>query len=130
MTASIYADAELVAHDYLQGVFPPPVRVVTELPATVGDGVIYIRVERIGGGDSGRSLDVPSLDVDVFAPDRVTANTVAGQVRTAFARASGYTAYGATIADVGVHSFGWRPYVNVNVRSVGMSVDLTLHNHQ
>lgn len=130
MTASTYADAELVAHDYLQGVFPDPVRVVTELPATVGDGVTYIRVERIGGGDSGRSVDTPSLDVDVFAPTRADANTVAAQVRTALSRAAGYTAYQATVADVNVHSFGWRPYTNTDVRCVGMSVDFTLHNHQ
>lgn len=130
MTSSVYADAELLLHDYLQGLFPAPVRVVTELPATVGDGVTYIRVERIGGGDAGRSIDVPSLDVDVFAPDRPTANALAGQVRTALRHANGYTAYQATVADIAVHSFGWRPYTNTNVRSVGMSVDLTLHNHQ
>lgn len=130
MATSTYADVELLLYGYLQAAFPSPIRVVTELPATVGDGVSYIRVERIGGGDTGRSLDTPSIDVDCFAPDRVSANALAGQVRTALRHANGYTALNATVADVAVHSFGWRPYTNTNVRSVGMSVDLTLHNHQ
>lgn len=126
-----YADAELVMHDYLQGVFPTPVRVVTELPATLGtDGVTYIQVVRIGGGSTARSTDAPSLDVDVYAPNRVTANSFGGQVRTALRDMAGYTAWNATVADVEVHSFGWRPYANTNVRSVGMTVDITLHNHQ
>jgi hypothetical protein len=130
MAASLYVDAEQIIHDYLQVAFPPPVRVCTELPSTLGDGTLVIRIERIGGGDSSLSIDAPAIDVDCFAPTREAANLLAAQVRTALRQAAGYTQAAATVANVTIQSFGWRPYTNTNVRSVGMTANVTLHNHQ
>lgn len=131
MTApNVYVDAELLIVAFLKATFPDA-RVCTELPADLATQLPVIRVERIGGGDTGRSIDTPSLDVDCFAATRTAANTLGGQVRTAFTKtAIGYTALGATIAAAAVSTVGWRPYTNLNVRCVGMTVAPALHNHQ
>jgi len=125
---SIYVDGELLVVGYLEGVFPPA-RVATELPANLADVLPTIWVQRFGGGTSGRSLDAPTFDVDCFAADRLTANSFASQVRTALAAMAGYTAFQATVSDVSVSSFGWRPYANIGVRRTGMTCSITLHNH-
>lgn len=128
MTVTVYTDAEQLIHDYLQPLFPSA-RVVAEIPATLGDGTQVIRVERIGGGDAGRSLDTPNIDVDCFDTTRPSANLLAGQVRSALCLLGGYSTPTGTVADVRVSNFGWRPYTNVNVRCVGMTTSITIHNH-
>jgi hypothetical protein len=76
-------------------------------------------------------LDEPTVDVECYAATREAANALALQVRAAMRTALiGYTANGATVARVrGNVGPGWRPYTNVNVRRVGFTDQITLHNH-
>ncbi len=126
--STTYADVDEMLVQYLTGAVPS-VRFCTSTPAALETKLPVVRVQRIGGGDSSRTVDAPAVDVDCFAADEHSANVLAGQVRAALMAAAGYTSLGATVASVGVRSFGWRPYANTNVRSTGMSVDLELHNH-
>jgi hypothetical protein len=128
--AGEYADAELVIHHYLAAEFPNA-RVTTDLPADLADVVPLIQPIRIGGGDLALSLDSASIDVDCFAATRLAVNRFASDVRAALVRAPGYfdEALHVSVKSVRVRNFGWRPYVNGNVRSAGMTADVVLHNH-
>jgi hypothetical protein len=126
---SSYVDAELLIVGYLTTAFPAA-HVCTETPSSMTGQVI--QVERIGGSDTVPSLDPATVDVECFAATRIAANDLANQVRRSLRFASaGYTALGATIARVDtIVGPGWRPYANTNVRRVGATYKITLHNHQ
>ena len=126
---SSYADAELLLVTYLTAAFPSA-RVVTETPAAMPTQLI--QVERIGGIDPQISLDQATIDVECFAATRAGATDLANKVRASLRfAAAGFTANGATISRVDtLIGPGWRPYANVNVRRVGATYQITLHNHQ
>lgn len=131
-----YADVEELLVGYLQGLYPTA-RVCTETPAQLPSG-ITIQVVRIAGVDRD-AVDDATVSVDVYAGgdnsqagNRITATQVANQIR-AYLRlnAIGYTNGSATIAAVATISGpGWRPYDNTNVRRVGATYSVTVHNHQ
>lgn len=91
-----------------------------------------IQFERVAGIDPVPSLDEPTVDVECYAATRQAATDLAKQVRVAMrTNLIGYTANGATVAKVkGNVGPGWRPYTNTNVRRVGFTDQITLHNHQ
>lgn len=107
----------------------PVARVCTELPATLPAQVI--QVVRVAGLDT-FSTDGATVDVECYTTDRLSATALAMQVRSWLRlSAAGYTALGATIAAVAtVSGPGWRPYDNTNVRRVGATYLVTVHNHQ
>lgn len=128
---NVYADAERLLIRYLTGAFPTA-RVGVEMDDQLASALPAIWVQRIGGGEQVLSLDTASVDVDCFAATRLAANDFAAQVRTALTRgAVGYfdPDHTVSIARLTVQNFGGRPYANTNVRSVGMTADITLHNH-
>lgn len=125
---STFADECAVLQSLLKPYFPE-VRFCTELPAKFETMLPVCRTQRVGGGDVGAGIDGPRVDIDCFETDEDSVRLFASQIRTALQQyGPGYTALGATIAEIGVHTFGWRPYANTNVRSHGMTVDLALHN--
>jgi hypothetical protein len=125
---SSYADAELLIVGYLTAAFPSD-RACVELPASWTGRII--QVERIAGIDPLPSLDQPTVDIECLAPTRLAATEFANQVRRSLRFAApGYTALGATIARVDtIVGPGWRPYANTNVRRIGATYQITLHNH-
>lgn len=123
MPGLISVDAELLVIEYLKPLFAQA-RVVAETPAELPE--FLVRVERIGGGDTGHFLDAANIDIDCFAPTRPAVNQFAAEVKAAVKRMVGYTARGAVVTQVRVDNFGWRPYTNTNVRSAGMTAELVL----
>ena len=109
----------------------PDARVCTELPAAITGPTIQF--ERIGGPDRVPSLDPAVVDVECFDLTRAAANALANSVRDWIRyQLRGYTdqAQGATVSEVAtVQGPGWRPYENTNVRRVGASYAVTVHNH-
>lgn len=123
-----YGDVELLLVGYFTAAFPSD-RACVERPASWTGRLIQI--ERIAGVDPTPSLDKPTVDIECFAPTRQAATDFANQVRASLRFAApGYTANGATIARVDtIVGPGWRPHDNVNVRRVGATYQITLHNH-
>lgn len=126
---AVYADGRAVLMALLNPLFPAA-EFCTSLPIGFESTLPICRIQRISGGDAGRSIDNPSIDLDCFAVDEISVDAFCAQLRTALTRQGvGFTAFNATIAAVGISSYGWRPYANLNVRSAGLTVNLTLHNH-
>ncbi|NML55402.1 hypothetical protein HHL19_16660 [Streptomyces sp. R302] len=106
------------------------VRVLTELPANLGDILPVVQVQRLpGGGDDGFRLDRALVGVDVYAATRGDASTLAELVRddlinhlpgTATARA----VFGR-VATVSAPS--WRPYENPGLRRSGATYEVFFH---
>lgn len=105
-------------------------RIVTELPAGLEKFLPLIQVERISGPDVVPSLDQPVMDVEVFAADRPSAKALADRVRVALRYGmNGFQYGGAVVASVDtVQGPGWRPYNNTQLRRVGATYRITLHN--
>jgi hypothetical protein len=94
-----YVDAVQVARTYLAGVFTAA-RVLTELPADLGDVLPVIRVSRIGGNKIEYVLDFANLDIDIY-DDPKTIHEQAEQVRKSLlVDAEGQQAAGGFIAGV------------------------------
>jgi hypothetical protein len=128
MTTALYADAELLTVGLLAAHFPSA-RVTTETPNDLASILPVIWVKRSGGLLS-LGLDTAQMDIDCFAADELTVNAFAMQVATVMQRAAGYMALAASISAVTVRDLSWRPYIDTNVRSFGMTCDITIHNHQ
>lgn len=129
-----YVDVETLLVGYLRQQFPT-YRFCTELPAMLPP--VTIQVVRVGGVDSA-AVDDAIVDVEVYATgaseqvdNRPTAAQVANQIRGYLRlNAIGYTVGAATIAAVATISGpGWRPYEDFNVRRVGATYSVSVHNH-
>jgi hypothetical protein len=129
MTSVVFADVEKLLVAWSRVTFPT-IRACVELPATMPD--LLIQFFRVAGIDPVPSLDKPTVDIDCYASTREAATALALQVRSAMRSVLiGYTSNGATVARVqGDGGPGWRPYANTNVRRVGFTDRITLHNHQ
>ena len=122
-----YADVEELLVAYLQAQFPD-YRICTELPASITKTTV--QVARIAGTES-TVIDTPTVSIDVYAPDRLTANQAAANVRAAMnvRGLAGYTQGPATVALITTISApGWRPYDDTNVRRVGATYAISIHN--
>lgn len=106
----------------------PGPRVSTDIPDNLAAVLPYIRVTRIGGPRD-KVLAKPSVDIDVFADDRLTATTLAGQLEDAFTYQLPTLFDGHIIALEGTYSGpSWRPYENPAVSRVGASYGFVLHH--
>ena len=113
-----------------------PIRVVTELPASLGTVVPVIQVTRFGGSDRSYVLDDANLDVDYFdgAHDglsaRENARTGAEKVRAALLlHLPGYAANGAAVTAVDtINAPRWVPYDNTDLRRFVASYRITIHS--
>lgn len=123
------ADVEMLLVTAAAAEFPSA-RSCTELPARITGPTIQF--ERIGGRDT-YSTDPAVVDVECFDLTREGANTLAAQARDWLRlRLPGYTdaAQAATVSGVEtVQGIGWRPYADTNVRRVGATYAVTVHNH-
>jgi hypothetical protein len=121
--------AESLVRGWLAEQFTPT-RVVTELPANLGDVVPVIQVTRFGGSDDVIVLDNAHIDVDTFAATRDDARTLAEQVRTALRlHLPGVTTGGGVVTSVTTMSAPrWVPYDNTNLRRFVASYRITIHS--
>lgn len=123
-----YADVEALLVTYLSTQFPD-YRICTELPGSITETTV--QVVRIAGTES-PVLDTATVSVDVYAADRLTSNDASKKVRAALnvGKLAGYTHGSATVANiVTIGAPGWRPYDDTDVRRVGATYAITIHNH-
>lgn len=73
----MFEDAESMVRKFLADRIAVPVS--TRVPAT--RPVTFIRTWRTGGAATNRILDRPMITVEVWAPDSVTASSIAGRAR-------------------------------------------------
>lgn len=112
------------------------VRVVTELPADLGDVLPVVRVVRVGGGDDDDvpSLDHPTIAVDCYGADRAAALDLAAQVHTALRVTLPGTLLRTEAGTVAVTKTqtisgpSWRPYDNTALRRFGATYRLILRS--
>lgn len=106
----------------------PGVRVSTDIPPNLADVLPYIRVTRVGGPRR-FNLTKPSVDVDTFAADRLTATNLANQLDDLLTYRLPTTFDGHVIGVEGAYSGpAWRPYENGGVSRVGASYGFLLHH--
>ena len=123
-----YTDVEELLVAYLSAKFPS-YRICTELPAQITQTTV--QVVRIGGFDSA-AIDTATVSVDIYAADRGTANDASGIVRAALNNGAlaGYTNGSATVATIStIGGPGWRPYDDTDVRRIGATYAISVHNH-
>lgn len=104
------------------------VRVSTDIPGNLAGVLPYVRVTRVGGP---RRLNLvkPSVDIDVFAADRLAATNLANQLDDVFAYTLPTVFDGHVIALEGAYSGpSWRSYENGGVSRVGASYGFLLHH--
>lgn len=75
------------------------VRAATDIPGNVGELPGFVAVSRGPGSDDGIT-DEPLIDVEAFAPTRLTAGNLAEQVRQSMHAATGQDAGGHLIDSV------------------------------
>lgn len=134
-------DAETFVRDWLAVQFPTPAyRVVTELPANLGDVLPVIEVSRFGGSDDVIVMDAANFDIDVYATAsnavggasaRDAARLLSGQVRAALRlHLPGYSAGGAGVQSVSTISAPhWVPYDNTSaLRRYNAAYRITIHS--
>jgi hypothetical protein len=106
----------------------PGPRVSTDIPANLAAVLPYIRVTRVGGPRR-LNLTKPSVDIDVFAADRLTATNLANQLDDLLVYKLPTTYDGHVIGLEGAYSGpSWRPYENGGVSRVGASYGFLLHH--
>src|SRR2546421_967032 len=94
-----YADVEELFKTWLQSVLGYE-NVVHEQPTNLTFVMPLIVVERFGGSDPVITLDLPHVDVDVFAPDRASAKAHANTIwQAARTRMPGYVYAGRTVVN-------------------------------
>lgn len=105
-------------------------RVVTDLPANLDDILPVIRVSRSGGADSDYKLDRSSVDVDVFAGNRVDAAALAGEVRDVLRidLPNSVTPSGVVTGVVTSIAPTWLPDPNVTLRRFHASYEVYAHS--
>ena len=123
------ASAESLVRDWLATQFNPT-RVVTELPANLGDALPLIQVTRFGGSDDVLTLDAANIDVDTFGATRDAARSLGEQVRSALRlHLPGYSTGTAGVQSVTTISAPrWVPYDNTNLRRFVASYRITIHS--
>jgi len=121
--------AEAFVRTWLAAQFPSA-RVVTELPANLGDVLPVIQVTRFGGSDDFLTLDAANIDIDTFAASRDDARSLGEQVRTALRlHFPGYAAGGGAVQSVTTISAPrWVPYDNTGLRRFVASYRITIHS--
>ena len=125
-----FADVERFLIPWLQA--RTPALVVVETPAEDDwpeDGTV-IRVLRIGGPVTGRTLDLASVVIDVFAVERRTVIQTATDVRTLLLSqlVGSATVEGAVVSDVREASgLSWAHSDNDLVRRQTATYQITLH---
>jgi hypothetical protein len=108
-----FPDAEMVATTYLRGKLPAGTVVGTEWPDPVDDHLAdgIVALSRGGG-----AVDIPfvtedvTLDIDILAADKATANRLAQKVRGWLYAASRESTPGAQLYRVRDVSLIWLPY--------------------
>lgn len=134
-------DAEVFVRDWLATQFAAPAyRVVTELPANLGEVLPVIEVSRFGGSDDSLVTDDANIDIDVYAAavnavggasKRDAARLLSGQVRSALRlHFPGYANGGAAVQSVTTISAPrWLPYDNVSeLRRYNAAYRITIHS--
>jgi hypothetical protein len=125
----IWPDVEIELVAWLSAQRGSGVRVLTELPADLGDVLPAVQVQRVGGDDDTFRLDRALVDVDVYAASRGDASTLARQVRDDLVmRLRGSSTVGAVFGLVAtVSAPQWRPYENINLRRLGATYEVYFH---
>jgi len=105
-------------------------RVLTDLPADLQQQVPLLQINRYGGADVAPGLDVALLDVDAFGPDRSTAVTYAERARRAlrFDLPNTQIGYSVFTQVLTIEAPSYRPYDNTDLRRIGATYRLTIHN--
>ncbi|MFF3928282.1 hypothetical protein ACFYZP_08240 [Streptomyces hirsutus] len=118
-------EAELVA--WLKGQLS--VRVVTDLPANLGEIAPVVQIHRIGGDDDGIRLDRAIVDLDAFAPTRPAASQLMTRARGALlGKLRGVTTSTAVFTRARTISApSWRPYENSTLRRFGSTFEIFCH---
>jgi hypothetical protein len=108
----------------------PSVRFLTDTPADLATAGPVVQVARIGGpsSDDDPSFQSPTVSVDCFAADRISATLLAQQIDDALRKAlPGVTTGGATVTKVAtISGAAWRPWDDLKVRRVGATYVLYL----
>lgn len=104
-----------------------PIRVLTELPATL-DGVLpVVQVARIGGPVGQLGLDAPNVDVDCYAATRIDARNLAYRVNgLVLGLRNSASTDGVVFAARSDNGPAWRPYDNLGLRRFGASYTLSI----
>ncbi|GHD70132.1 hypothetical protein GCM10010317_076780 [Streptomyces mirabilis] len=127
MTAvgSVDVEAELIA--WLDTVLD--VRVLTDLPANLGDVLPVVQVQRVGGYDDGFRLDRALVDIDVYAATREAASALMAQTRSLLLTELRGVATDTAVFTVArtIAAPAWRPYENPALRRFGASFEIYCH---
>lgn len=126
------AEAEAVLVDATKAAFPPPKRVVTELPADIA-GIEVVRITKISGTDEGQFsvYEDAIVDFDCFAATRGEARTLAHDVRDWLRNTLPGTKVGDGAFIMSVRSVNgpvWVPYDNTNVRRFVYTAAVRIHS--
>jgi hypothetical protein len=102
----------------------------TETPAQLETRIPLVQLARISGGDDTFRLDYPVVDVDAFAADRLSAATLAENVRASLMRLQWHGVFQqAVVTDVVARIRPrWLPYDNAAVRRYGATYAFAVHD--
>ncbi|WP_372344751.1 hypothetical protein [Streptomyces sp. KL116D] len=121
------ADVEAELAAWLRGKLG--VRVLTDLPANLGDVLPVVQIQRVGGTDDSFRLDRAFVDVDTYAATRQAASQLLSS-----ARALLLSELRGAVTDVAVFTAArtitapaWRPYENQSLRRFGATFEVFLH---
>ncbi|KOU62039.1 hypothetical protein ADK57_25715 [Streptomyces sp. MMG1533] len=122
---SVDIEAELVAW-LASGL---DVRVLTDLPADLGEVLPVIQIQRTGGGDDGLRLDRAFVDIDVYAASRQAASQLMSQTRSLLLTQlrGAVTAAAVFTSARTIAAPTWRPYENPNLRRFGATFEIFCH---
>lgn len=122
-------DVEGELRAWLAGEFPDA-RVVTEVPGDL-TGKPVVQVTRIGGPRD-LVIDYATVDIDVFATDRIAARTLALALtwRVENALPGVTVATGVFAACRHLSGPEWRPWDDDNVRRFGLTYQIVAHSTQ
>ena len=122
---SVDVEAELVAW-LASGL---DARVLTDLPANLGEILPIIQIQRAGGSDDGLRLDRAFVDIDVYAATRQAASQLMSQTRslllTELRGAVTPTAVFTSARTIAAPA--WRPYENPALRRFGATFEIFCH---
>jgi hypothetical protein len=124
-----YTPAETVFLTWLRAEFPD-LRVVTELPADLGEALPCIRVTCFGGAnESAPGFDNSSMSFDCFAATRDAARTLAYEVRQSVTgKLPGQMVAGCAVVRARTTSGPfWTPWDNTSVRRFTVTGQFRLH---
>jgi len=124
-------DLEGVLVAWARSNIPGVVRVVTETPGNLQDPTILplVQIIDIGGFNIARGVDSATVDVEVFHTSRQAARLFANIVLDTMVNVLPAQTIGGLLV-VSVTTMlrpSWRPYDDINVRRVGATYQLVLH---